>query len=253
MLRVFIVIYVNQSKTSVQPFHPVIKEVQILFIQFIMIFGVLLLSLIYLGHAGLCLSLMIVLKSLGSSYLNQNFMSFVFLNFHNMIKNQFGVEIKRFRFDKTKDYFNQVLTIYFQLEGIIHQSLYITTPQQNGVTKRKNGHLLMQYEFFCSKNMCLNLIGGEVVLTTIHLINQLPSKTLGFRSPMEILSMFYHIIRTTNHLIPKIFECVSFIHVHSDQNKGKLDSRAVKYIFVRYSSTQQGNIPSTLQKNFCLN
>ena len=56
---------------------------------------------------------------------------------------------------------------------------------------------------------------------------------------MEILSLFYPNIRTINHLIPKIFQCVSFVHVHSP-NMGKLDPIAVKYIFVGYSSTQKG-------------
>ena len=68
--------------------------------------------------------------------------SFVLPNFHNMIKNQFGVTIKGFRSDNNKDYFNQVLTPYFHHEGIIHESSYVNTPQQNGVAERKNGHLL---------------------------------------------------------------------------------------------------------------
>ena len=41
-------------------------------------------------------------------------------NFCSMIKTQFGVNVKRFRSDNAKDYFNQVLTPYFQREGIIH-------------------------------------------------------------------------------------------------------------------------------------
>ena len=56
---------------------------------------------------------------------------------------------------------------------------------------------------------------------------------------MEILSLFYPNMRTTNHFIPKIFGCVSFVDVHSP-NKGKLDSRTVKCIFVGYSLTQKG-------------
>jgi hypothetical protein len=40
-----------------------------------------------------------------------------------MVKNQFGVNIKRFRSDIAKDYFNQVLIPYFQKEGIVHESL----------------------------------------------------------------------------------------------------------------------------------
>ena len=63
-------------------------------------------------------------------------------NFHNMIQNQFGVKIKRFRSDNARDYFNQILSPYFQKEGIIHESSCISTPQQNRIAERKNGHLL---------------------------------------------------------------------------------------------------------------
>ena len=45
-------------------------------------------------------------------------------------------------------------------------------------------------------------------------------------------------MRTTSHLTPKIFGCVSFVNVHGS-NRGKLDLRAIKYIFVGYSSTQK--------------
>ena len=56
---------------------------------------------------------------------------------------------------------------------------------------------------------------------------------------MEILLSFYPNMITTNHLIPKIFGCVFFMHVHNP-NKGKLDPRVIKCIFVGYSSTQKG-------------
>ena len=68
-------------------------------------------------------------------------MSFILPNFHNMVKNQFGVTIKRFQFDNAINYFNQVLTPYFQHKGIIHESSYVNTSQQNGIAKRTNGHL----------------------------------------------------------------------------------------------------------------
>lgn len=59
-----------------------------------------------------------------------------------MVQNQFGVKIKNFRLDNARDYFNQILSTYFQKEGIIHESSSVNTPQQNGVAERKNGHLL---------------------------------------------------------------------------------------------------------------
>ena len=52
-------------------------------------------------------------------------------------KNQFGVEIKRFRSDNARDNFNQILSSYFQKEDIIHESSSISTSQQSGVAERK--------------------------------------------------------------------------------------------------------------------
>lgn len=60
---------------------------------------------------------------------NKSDVSSVFPIFHNMVKNQFGVGIKKFRSDNAKDYFNQILSPYFQKEGIIHESSCINTPQ----------------------------------------------------------------------------------------------------------------------------
>lgn len=54
-----------------------------------------------------------------------------------MIKNPFGVDIKDLRSDNGKEYFNHVITPFFQKEGIIHESSCVKTPQQNGVAERK--------------------------------------------------------------------------------------------------------------------
>ena len=75
--------------------------------------------------------------------LKQKFdVSKVIPNFHLMIQNQFGVKIKSLRIDNARDYFNQILSPYFQSQGIIHESSCVNTPQQNGVADRKNGYLL---------------------------------------------------------------------------------------------------------------
>ena len=56
---------------------------------------------------------------------------------------------------------------------------------------------------------------------------------------MEVLSSFYPHLDPTNKLQPRIFGCVSFVHIHSNE-RGKLDPRAVKCVFLGYSSTQKG-------------
>ena len=68
--------------------------------------------------------------------------SSVFIQFISMIKNQFGVNIKRIRSDNARDYFNLVLKSFCQKEEIIHESSCVNTPQQNGMAERKNGHLV---------------------------------------------------------------------------------------------------------------
>ena len=59
-----------------------------------------------------------------------------------MIKNQFGVCIKRLRSDNARDYFNQTLSTFLQKEGMVHYSSYVDTSQQNGVDEWKSKHLL---------------------------------------------------------------------------------------------------------------
>ena len=68
--------------------------------------------------------------------------SIVIPNFHSMVQNQFGVQIKRFRTYNARDNFNQILSPYFQPQGILHDSSCVNTPQQNGIAERKNWHLL---------------------------------------------------------------------------------------------------------------
>ena len=68
--------------------------------------------------------------------------SHIFQNFHKMIQTQFQTNIQVLRTDNARDFFNSVLGSYLQSNGIIHQSSCVDTPQQNGVAKRKNRHLL---------------------------------------------------------------------------------------------------------------
>ena len=84
-----------------------------------------------------------------------------------MIQNQFGTKIKHFRLDNARDYFNQILGSYFQKEGIVHESSCLTTPQQNGVAKRKNRHLLECSRALLFKQNVPKTYWGEAVLTIL--------------------------------------------------------------------------------------
>ena len=156
-----------------------------------------------------------------------------------MIQTQFGVKIKVFRSDNARDYFNQVLSSYFQKEGIIYESSCVNTPQQNGIAKRKNGLLLNTTRALLFHGQVPKTYWGEAVLTATYMTNRIPSRTLDHKTPMEVLSQFYPHFHTSNGLTPRVFGCTSFVHIHHHQ-RGKLDPCAIKCVFLGYSQTQKG-------------
>ena len=64
-----------------------------------------------------------------------------FKNFYTMIQNQFQAKIQVLRTDNGREYFNTILGSYLLEYGIIHQSSFVDSPQQNVIAKRKNRHL----------------------------------------------------------------------------------------------------------------
>ena len=66
----------------------------------------------------------------------------LFKDIYNMVKNQFQTKISMFHSNNGTKYFNEYLGNFLKEKGIQHQSTCCDTPQQNGITKRKNKHLL---------------------------------------------------------------------------------------------------------------
>ena len=66
----------------------------------------------------------------------------IFQKFHAEIRTQFNTSIRILRSDNAKEYFSMSFSSFMSSHGILHQSSCTYTPQQNGVTKRKNRHLV---------------------------------------------------------------------------------------------------------------
>jgi hypothetical protein len=71
-------------------------------------------------------------------------------------------------------------------------------------------------------------------MTVVYLINRMPSRILGMKSPAELL-----LGKREFKLSSGVFDCVCFMKDHRP-SVGKLDPEAVKCIFIGYSSTQKG-------------
>lgn len=74
---------------------------------------------------------------------------------------------------------------------------------------------------------------SQWVLTATYLINRLPSRVLDFKSTYEVLKG-----KKLNLSHLKVFGCTCFVHIQSSHHD-KLDPRAVKCVFLGYSSTQK--------------
>ena len=65
-----------------------------------------------------------------------------FQDFYSMVENQFQTKISILRSDNGTKFYNDCLGDFLLEKGILHQSTYRDTSQQNGIAERKNKHLL---------------------------------------------------------------------------------------------------------------
>ncbi|KAL6294169.1 hypothetical protein ACE6H2_002311 [Prunus campanulata] len=162
----------------------------------------------------------------------------IFQSFHKQIETQFSTKIQVLRSDNGGEYINHDFQTYFKMHGIIHETTCPQTPQQNGVAERKNRHLLETARAL--------LIGAHVprhhwddaIVTSVYLINRMPSKVLDFRTPLQALAQ-HGPLPSVQMLPPRIFGCVAFVHLHKNQ-RGKLDPCALRCVFVGYAAHQKG-------------
>nr|KYP74868.1 Retrovirus-related Pol polyprotein from transposon TNT 1-94 [Cajanus cajan] len=162
----------------------------------------------------------------------------VFQVFHKIITTQFDTEIKIIRSDNGGEYYNTKLSLFLKSVGILHQTSCPNFPQQNGVAERKNRHLLEVTRSLLIDSNVPSYLWGEALSSSIYLINRVPSSVLNFRRPLDVFSN-YCTLNSVNNLPPHIFGCVVYVHLHPHQ-RTKLESRAMKCVFVGYNTTQKG-------------
>lgn len=158
----------------------------------------------------------------------------VFKDFHNMVINQFGAKVKTFRSDNGTEFVKGILPDYLRSHGIILQTSCVGTPQQNGVSERKNRHVLDVTRALMLQMNVPKKYWSHGVLAATYLINRLPSRVLSFKSPLEVL---LHRKLNISHL--RVFGCVCYVHRQA-KYRDKLDARAIRCVFLGYSSTQKG-------------
>ena len=119
--------------------------------------------------------------------------------------------------------------------GIFHQSSCAYTPQQNGVAKCKNRHLVKTARTLLLHHKVPQRFWGNAILAACYLINRMSSSVLHDQIPLSILlptqPLFY--------LPPRVFGCICFVHILSP-GQDKLFAKATKCVFLGYYRLQRG-------------
>nr|XP_016446285.1 PREDICTED: uncharacterized protein LOC107771436 [Nicotiana tabacum] len=157
-------------------------------------------------------------------------------SFFAMIKNAHSNSVKFFRSDNGCEFFNSHMSELLQSLGIIHQSLCIHTPQQNGVAEIRHMYILEVARALGFQASVPLRFWGECVNTVVYIINRLPSTVLQKKPSFEI--MFGH-SPSLQHM--RVFGCLGY--VATVRRPDKFDPKAYPAVFLHMSSTSSTLFP----------
>ena len=98
---------------------------------------------------------------------------------------------------------------------------------------------LLLFTLFSFKTMFKKCFGWKQHLQQLILSIGCCLEFWGSKVQWKFYPIFLPTYSPSTRLVPKIFGCASFVHVHA-YARGKLDPRAIKCVFIGYSSTQKG-------------
>lgn len=116
--------------------------------------------------------------------------------------------------------------------GIKRELSCAHTPLQNGVSERRNRHLVESCR--AQAKGVPRIYWGECIRTAAYLHKKTPSSAISNKTLYEML---HKKVPDVGHL--QVFGCVCYVHL-PEPSKGKLDKKAVKCVFVGYSTERKG-------------
>ncbi|KAJ9552232.1 hypothetical protein OSB04_016277 [Centaurea solstitialis] len=160
---------------------------------------------------------------------------YVFQELYRMVKSQYKCDIQVLQSDNGTEYINREMENFCKENSIRHQTSCVGTPQQNGLAERRNRQLL---EIVRASLFDMNVprqYWGEAVRSAAYLMNRTPSSVIEFKTPIARLHGLINAPTSVN-LEPRVFGCTSYVH----QNIGKLEPRAIRYVFLGYADLKKG-------------
>ncbi|CAL9009573.1 unnamed protein product [Prunus brigantina] len=151
-----------------------------------------------------------------------------------MTELQSGYKIKGLRSDRGGEFLSGEFNKFCDEFGIQRQLTVAYTPQQNGVSERKNRTVVeMAKSMLHEKNLPYEF-WAEAVNTAVYLLNRCPTKALKKTTPFEAYSG-----RKPGIAHLKVFGSLCYAHIPS-KLRHKLEENSCKCIFVGYATSEKG-------------
>ena len=154
-----------------------------------------------------------------------------FKEFRHEVEKQTGKPIKVLRSDRGGEYLSREFLDYLKENGIVSQWTPPGTPQLNGVSERRNRTLLDMVRSMMSFTDLPDFLWGHSLLTSIYLLNRVPSKTVP-TTPYEI---WHGKKPSLSHL--RIWGCPAHV---KRQQADKLEFRSFRARFIGYPKESLG-------------
>ncbi|KAG6524805.1 hypothetical protein ZIOFF_014749 [Zingiber officinale] len=158
----------------------------------------------------------------------------IFKKFKSLVEKQSGCFIKTLRSDRGKEYTSKEFHNFCEDEGVERQLTVRYTPQQNGVTERKNQTIVEMAKSMMHEKGLPKIFWAEAVYTAVYLSNRCPTTAIPNKTPFEAWSGRRP---SVNHL--KVFGSICYSQIPKEK-RSKLDESSERCIFVGYSTMSKG-------------
>nr|KYP36208.1 Copia protein [Cajanus cajan] len=118
--------------------------------------------------------------------------------------------------------------------GIVHQLTVSYTPEQNGVSERKNRTIKKMARCLIAEKKLPKCFWAEIVYTAVYLLNRIPTRVIQEKTPIEAWN---GVKPTAEHM--KIFGSICYNHVATTK-RSKLDDKVEMGIFLGYVANSKG-------------
>ena len=148
-----------------------------------------------------------------------------------LVENQLNKKIKKIRCDNGKEYINNDIQSFLAEAGILLEPSCPYTPQQNGLSGRKNRTIVEKARCMMLDANLPKCYWAEAVSTAVYLLNRSPNKILNSSTPYQ---EWFGSKPSLTHL--KIFGCRAMVKTANNFRK-KWDKKSQEYMFIQNQST----------------